>query len=695
MYNKIEGGTTINIQGLECNIPPEGYVWNIVTKQLEYRGVYSRSDKPEEQYWERIPHPDWYKDTMKRWDYYDKKKKDDDPEFYDEELEKYKNDQWDKRLNGTWIMIKGKATYLPGMYWFLLQCWPIDIGYAKFTKPHLKKFYFLEYCIQDPLCMGLIEVTKRRFLKTFIGGLFVTEYVTRTKMAIGALQSKTGGDAKKVFGKAIVFPFKKLPRFFRPEYDMSLGITPKTELRFQQTNVRGKKAEENIDKDELGSSIDFQSADAVAYDGQKIHRYFCDEWGKTVETNVFDRHEVVRYCLVDEEGRIIGKALYSTTVEKLDSEKDGVQEAALQLWDASNQLAKNPKGMTESGLYRFFQTADETKFFDIYGDPDIEKTIEDILIDRESARNPRALSARKKKEPRTIDEAFSADGDKSIFNTENIDKRKNELREKPIPMRKIIFYRDEQTQSIKWRDVIKTDGDFFWETSPDFDLKPQKDVYKFSDKLRCPTKEDDGAISVDSYSNSQGGQKFGSKASAWYGDRKLFKVTAHLYGRPNTKDDLHTQVLLCSEFKGVKTYYEFTSDDYERFFRERGRIKYLGKFPLGLISPVEIKKAGEKGPERYYGTPLTPYSLTQQHNNGIAYFEHHCDSIDFMVLLERAPKFDPYERTKFDAIVAFLIIISILMEPIRKPKPPQEALIKSYINNYGQENSSGHPAQTM
>lgn len=680
MYNIIEGGSIINIQGLQCHIPPEGYVWNIITKQLEYRGVFERAQNPLEQYWEREPLPVWYKDVMKRWDLYEKGKKENDPEFYDEDLEKYQREQWDKRLNGTWVMIKGVAIYLPGIYWYLLEWWPIDIGFAKFTRPHLMKFYFLQYCIEDPLCMGMIEITKRRFLKTFIGGLFVTEYPTRTKMAIGGIQSKTGADAKKVFGKAVVSPFKKQPRFFRPEYDMSLGVTPKTEMRFQQTNVRGKKAEDNIDKDELGSMIDFQSADIIAYDGQKIHRYFCDEWAKTVEANVFDRHEVIRYCLVDEEGRIIGKALYSSTVEQLESDKDGVQEAAQQLWDASDQYKKNPKGMTESGLYRFFQTADETKFFDIYGDPNVEKTIEDILIDRESAKNPRALSARKRKEPRTVDEAFSSNAETSIFNTINIDNRKKYLRENPIPTRKILFYRDEQTQQVKWRDVIKTDGDFFWEVTPDFDLNIRNDVYKYKDGLKVPIKQLDGAITVDSYSNSQGGRKYGSKASALYGDRVLFKVTGHLYGRPNVKDDLHRQVLLCAEFKGVKAYYEHTADDYERYFRERGRIKYLGLYPLSLIDPVKIKQAGEKGPERYYGTPITPYSLTKQHDNGVLYFEHHIDSIDFPIVLEKATKFDPYNRTESDIIVCLLINISILMEPIRKPTPPKEPLVRSYVN---------------
>ena len=39
MYEKIEGGTTINIQGLECNLPPEGYVYNIISNNRKYVNI--------------------------------------------------------------------------------------------------------------------------------------------------------------------------------------------------------------------------------------------------------------------------------------------------------------------------------------------------------------------------------------------------------------------------------------------------------------------------------------------------------------------------------------------------------------------------------------------------------------------------------------------------------------------------------
>lgn len=685
MYLEIPQGGKVDIQGLICHMPPEGYVFNIVSKKLEYIGIYSRSLKEEEQYWERFQYPQWYKEVTKKEDEYLKKKKEDDPPFYDQRYEDYKKQEWSRRLNGFWFMNKGKAVYLTGFYYMLLQWFNIDVGYAKFTIPHLKKTYFLQYCIEDPICMGMIDVTKRRFLKTFMGGLFVLEYVTRTKMVNGALQSKKGNDAKAVFAKAIVYPFRKFPRFFRPEYDMSLGINPKTEIRFQQTNIRGKKAEDGIDKDELGSMIDWGSADPIHYDGHKIHRYFSDEWGKTTEANVFDRHEVVRYCMLDEEGNIIGKALYSTTVEKLDSDKDGVQEAAKQLWEASDQNNREENGRTPSGLYRYFQTADESKNFDIYGHPDVEKTIKDILADREAARNnPRSLSARIRKEPRTIEEAFSDDEDKCVFNIINLNEREKFIKENPIPKRKVIFYMDEVSQEVRFRDINKSEEEFHWRFSPSCDLRKENSNKKVWDGNTVkPGNTREGAISVDSYSNSQGGRKYGSKASAWVGRKydvgnpDTGKAVGHLYGRPNTKEELHKQVMLAGIFFGFEVFYEHTADDYWAYFRERGKGGYLGRYPVSLIDPVK-----KETQERHRGTPITPFSLTKQLDNGIAYVEKYPERLDFEEFFPHAKKFDPYNRTESDMIVSWLILISVLFEPVHIPQSPKTPLIKVY-QNYG------------
>ena len=679
MYEKIEGGTIVDIQGLPCVLPPEGYVYNIITKKLEYVGIYKRSDDESEQYWERITLPTWYSSVMKKWDEFEKlKKADDESEFYDDKLEEYKKQEWGRRLNGFWYYKKGKPCYITGMHYMYMQWWSIDIGYPRFRTPDLEYFYFLQYCIEDPNCMGMLEVTKRRFGKTFRGGLFVTDYTTRTKMTNGTLQSKSGGDAKKVFSKAIVNPFRKLPRFFRPEYDMSLGVNPKTEMRFQKTNVRGKKAEGAVDKDELGSVIDWHSADPLAQDGMKVHRGFQDEWAKTIECDIYDRHEVMRYCVVDDEGNIIGKLLYSSTVEKLDSEKTGVQDGAKKLWDGSDQLNKGANGRTPSGLYRFFMRADRAKNFDIHGDPDIEKTRLEILADRETVKNnPRSLSARVRKEPLTIEEAFSTDSDKCIFNVMNIGERKVKLRENPIFKRKVWFYRDID-QVVRWRDITDKEEDFHWKITQ-FPQIGQENKYTYEGKTRQPNKVEDGAIAVDGYSNSQGGQKWGSRASAWIGRRynmldpqNTGKAIGWLYGRPQIKEILHEQIMLAAEFYGYKIFYEHNSDDYLSYFRERGRINYLGLYPLSTIDPA---KRGES--ERYRGFPTTPFSLTKQADTGIMYFESHIDSIDFEEILLDAEKFDPNNRTEFDITVSFLMLLVCLMETVTVSKR-KEPIVKTY-----------------
>ena len=622
--------------------------------------------------------PTWYADTMKKWDEFDKKKKDDELEFYDEKLEEFKRQEWDRRLNGFWYMNNGKPTYLTGLHYLYLQWWSIDIGYPKFRMPDLEKFYFMEYCIQDPLCMGMLEVTKRRFGKSFVAGLFVTEYTTRTKMTNGGIQSKTGSDAKKFFAKTVVNPFRRLPKFFRPEYDMSLGVNPKSEMRFQKTNVRGKKAEENVDKDELGSVIDHQSADTVAYDGQKLHRYVADECGKTTEVNVYDRHEVVRYCLLDDEGQIIGKALYTTTVEKLTTEKDGVQDAFKLLWEESNQEKRQDNGTTSSGLYRFFMSAKRTRNFDDFGHPDEEKTLAQILADRDTVKNnQRALSARIRKEPLTIDEAFSTDSDKCIFNVMNIGARESYLKENPKLKRHVIFYRDID-QVVRWREINDKEEDFHWVITQ-FPQAGEENKHTFDVKTRKPARVSDGAIAIDGYSNSQGG-KYGSKASAWIGRRydllnpeHTGKAIGHLYGRPQIKETLHEQVLLAAEFYGYQAWYEHNSDDYLSYFRDRGRVGYLGSYPLSTIDPAKRETA-----DRHKGFPTTPFSLTKQTDVGIMYFESHIDSIDFENLLEDAKKFDPNNRTDYDITVSFLMLIVCLMEPVQK-QIKREALVKSYV----------------
>ncbi len=687
MYLEIPQGSKINIQGLDCYIPPEGYVWNIATKQLEYRGIYSRSEKKEQQYWERVPLPSWYKETIKREDFYERKRKDGDEPFYDEQLEKYKAQEWDRRLNGFWYYNNGEPLYLVGSHYFYMQWWQIDIGYPEFRIPDLEYFYFLQYCIEDPQSMGMLEITKRRFGKTFRGGVFITEYPTRTKMTNGGIQSKTGGDAKKVFAKAVINPFKKLPRFFRPEYDMSLGITPKSEIRFQQTNIRGKKAEEGLDKEELGSLIDFMSADMVAYDGQKLHRYFSDEWAKTTEANIYDRHDVIRYCLLDDKGRIIGKALYSSTVEQLESEKDGVQEAAINLWNDSDQMNKGKDGRTASGLYRFFMTADRTRHFDLYGYPNTELTVTEILADRETVKhNQRSWAARVRKEARTIDEAFYAGNDKCEFNAENIINQIKLLESEPIFLRQVRFI---------WKDIIQYDI---------YNKPSVKKTVSFMDDakggwfiLEKPNKENSfkesgGHIEPSNKMMYQIGVDTTQDRIAANGSNPVivvFKKSCIIEGKEMglypvamwlspTRLDIHfdEEVLKACMWYGCTANYEVDRrTDFIFYFSKKKATRFLDWTPTIMQNPA--KRGGFK-PE--YGTRSgDPFQLSQQlqicknyidgDNNEV--YNGHVHRIMFPSLLTQLLKYDHLDRTKSDEVVGLMMALAPVLGEMQRPIIPQ------------------------
>ena len=697
MYSNIEGGTYINIQGLNCCIPPVGYIVDLKTKQLREVGVYSRSEIESEQYWERIKEPDWYWEVLKQEDKYNKQKTDDSKQFFDGRYESYKQQEWDRRLHGFWFMSNGKPIYLVGSHYFYMQHIKIDIGYPKFRTPDLEYFYFLQYVIEDPNCMGMLEVTKRRFGKTFRGGVFVLDYPTRTKMTNGTIQSKTGADAKKVFAKAVVDPFKKLPRFFKPEYDLSGGVTPKSELRFQNTNVRGKKAEENLEKEELGSLIDFYSADALATDGQKIHRKFDDEWAKTTECNIYDRHDVTRYCLMDDEGRIIGKVLYSSTVEVLETEKDGVQEAAINLWNDSDQMNKGENGRTASGLYRFFMTASRAKNFDIYGEPDVEKTIKEIYSERETVKhNQRSWAARVRKEPLTIDEAFYAGNDKCEFNAENINNQIKDLEANPVYLRQarlIINKKTTKSVVIGKQDKIKKEvnfmddekgGWFIYETP----LKPND----YSDRggFLEPQNTSMYQIGVDTTQNriaidgSNPSIVVFKKSIIVEGvERGLYPVA--MWISPTRLDiDFDEEVLKACLWYGCTANYEIDRrTDFYRFFCKENAQSFLEWTPTIARNPL---KRGFK-PE--YGTRSgDPFQLAQQLQVCKKYidgtdnevYNGHVHRIVFPTLLKELLKYQHLDRTKSDQVVGLMMALLPVFAESEMPK--HETQIRQLIPTY-------------
>lgn len=417
MYTPYKGGTVEKIEGIDIYVPPIGKVWNPITDNLDQIEILFKHLPKKDQYWRPTELPDKWKELRKE----EKKIQESDPDYFNPKLEAFREQEWHRRLSGVWFMNNGKPTYITGLHYFYLCYWKIDIGLPTFRMPDRELFLFVQYCVEDPNCLGLIEVTKRKQGKTFRAGVFSYEYISRTKNAYGGIQSKTGDDARdQVFSKSIITPFKHLPDFFRPVYDTAKGVTPKTELKFFHTTKKGKASlEEERNEEELESIIDWKTSGKFGYDGPKLHRYIGDEVGKTVDIDVKERHDVVKFCcMVDED--IIGKMYYTTTVE--DRESGG--EAFEKLWDDSNFHEKNANGRTRSGLYRYFLPAYKTMYFDKYGIPDEEKAKDFFRKERDALKDdPQALASFIRKNPFTIEEAFITDGEDCVFNAMVLNER--------------------------------------------------------------------------------------------------------------------------------------------------------------------------------------------------------------------------------------------------------------------------------
>lgn len=631
MYIQQQGGSTETIYGYLCQLPPFGYGMNVATKRMQKVDILKRSTKADEQYWQRTPLPaDWKKLRKK-----EETKQETDDEYFDPVLEAFRVQEWGRRLAGVWVYIKSKATYMVGLHYFYCNWWSIDIGYPDFRDPDRKFFYVLSYCIEDPRCGGLIEATKRRQGKTYRGGCFLYEEISRLKEVEGGIQSKTGTDAKEVvFKKAVVSPFKKLPDFFRPVFDTSKGLTPTSELKFAHTTKKGKRALEDIDVPELNSLIDWATSEIFAYDGRKKRRIFEDETGKTKDVDVYDRHQVIRYCL-ETDGAWTGFALKSTTVEEMESGG----KAFKKLWDHSNPDERDENGHTKTGMYRFMTPAYETLYFDKYGFPDIEKGKLYFLNRRAGlANDSRALSGEIRKNPFNEQEMFRIDGDACLYDSEKL---------------------NDQLDKLSWGKNFTTYGDFVW-----------KDGTRDTEVLWIPNKK--GNFEISYLPKSDMVNKVIKRGDQFYPNNKLqFVAGGDPYDYDQTKDSRRSNGTGFVKWKFSSLYADIIHNDslivryskrppmaniyYEEmikmcfffgceFLPERNKIGLIRYFQSRGYGSFLITLPGEREPG-IYASPKTHQEMIEITEEHIINNVHKCF---FQELLKQWLTFDPKNTEKFD-----------------------------------------------
>lgn len=453
MFKEIHGGRIYKIEDnafgfiYECWLPPIGYGKNSITGELQETDIIKRSDIPEEQYFERYTLPKDFKSRRVT----EKQRQEVDKYYFDPYLEQIRKREWNRRLCGIWFWNfnphKGvsELMYMTGQHYLYCTWWKFQGKFMDFRITDMEVWYLLSYCNEDPDCLGLNFLTRRKLGKTAISGCWAYERTSRrpTNQHCG-IQSKDDDGAEEVFKKAIVQPWQKLPDFFRPIYDLNKGDDP-SELRFFHTSRRGSTAMEERDgEDALESWIDYGPATEGYYDGPELDTYISDEAGKVEKKiSIKTRQDTVRYCS-EIEGRMKGKQLYTTTVETDDTTSDEHEFQEL-VYD-SNPLKRNDNNRTTTGLYTYFLPAHRAYFFDdVYGYPDVKRAEIHLLNTRRNLEEQgklRALASAKRKNPMTLKEAFSVDGEKSLYN--------------PILLQ-------EQIDKISWGDKFTEMGDLVWE----------------------------------------------------------------------------------------------------------------------------------------------------------------------------------------------------------------------------------------
>lgn len=610
---------------------------------------------------------------------------------------------------GYWFFSNGVPTYLSGKNYFYLQWWKLeDDIFPDYRDADRRYFLFLEHWESVLWCIGIGRGKKRREgASSQATSNLIYECIFFTNSNCG-LVSKTNIDSRDTFTDMVSFGYNQLPIFLKPrQLNRADSVT---ELVFAA----------RINKGEAGgkgnkSKVNYRAPVENAYDRGRMTRGLWDEGGKWPMDVKFSKFIAKVTKTMVKGAKRVGFAECPSTVNEMT--KGGGSEYK-KFWDGANQF-KNPGRKTKNRFVTYFTPAYDNYegFIDKYGMSVIDSPTEeqyDFLVEKWVVKDPNTgetvseiseediqMGARKyiysrreglegdlleeeiRQNPCTVKEMFEAANTDSVFNSHKIHLRQSEIDENPIPKRPILYYRD-LDQVVKWRNVDPKENSFHWRCTHIL-LPSEANKFVIVDGIRMPVRTHIGAMAVDGYSNSQGGRKYGSKASGWVGLKfdikdpyNTGKPTQHLYGRPATKEILHEQIMLCAEYNSFLVWYEHNADDYLSYFKDRGRLGYLGRYPMSTIDPTK-----RKDPDRFRGFPTTPFSLTKQLDTGIAYVENYCPLIDFEELLSNLLLFDPYDRTAFDTVVSFLILLVVLMEPESRPPPMKSSLVKVYDNpNY-------------
>jgi len=543
------------------------------------------------------------------------------PVKWEDEIEYIKR-MWYFRLNGFWFFNNGKPTYITGKHFYYMMFYPLDSGYPKYRDRDRKYWVFIDFCenhsfdfvkkdkndwaipeedtepdgtpiylmkdLGRRVVFGDVYPKMRREGATYRAQCNNLETISKLKNVWGGIQSRTDEDARSVFQKKLVRPWKRVPFFFRPYYTGSTN--PKNQLEFDIPSLRigagGALASTGAG---LESGIDFQPGDEGAYDGWKLHFQHDDEVGKNVKNDVWKRHLVGKECLSQDFGMSIhGYTSKTSTVGEMEK---GGGDKFKKMCDMSMYHQRNEIGQTPSGLFLFFMSSIDGLNCDEFGNSDLVDNERIIKAQRASLINNNDVVGwveKVRQYPIYYRECFSSSASDLGFNLYIIEQRLQELkmnqphcvrgdfvRENPLDrLSRVMFVEDPNNGRFVVSKQLKSGQTNRWMKNEFGHYMPLKSKYfAGSDSFRFNQTEgkrmSDGGIVV-KYGRDELVDE-GAQMSEMESDRY---VCTYQF-RPPTTDEYAEDVLMVCQYYGCQVLAEANVDVVNKKFEEWGFAGYL------------------------------------------------------------------------------------------------------------------------
>jgi len=676
-------GTIIEIQGLRIALP--------ATDE-----PYKRSEKQEEQFWQRFEYPKELQRIKTRFDW------EEYPIDFKEKWYDYIDQEFKRREEGFHFYNCGSPVYITGTHYMYLQWSKIDIGAPEYRDSNRLFFIFWEACKADRRCYGICYLKNRRSGFSFMASAELVNQATISSDARFGILSKSGADAKKMFTDKVVPISVNYPFFFKPIQD---GMDrPKTELAYRvpASKLTRRKLETNeqlAELEGLDTTIDWKNTGDNSYDGEKLKILAHDESGKWERPdNILNNWRVTKTTL-RLGSRVVGKCMMGSTSNALDKGGDNFKK----LYYNSDVTKRNKNGQTTSGLYSLFIPMEWNYegFMDSFGLPvftnpkDPVKTIDGGNIttgviqhwnnEVEGLKNDQdALNEYYRQFPRTEQHAFRDETKDSLFNLTKI-YQQIDINEELNNTSSIAV------GSFQWLNGVKDsqvefypnkNGRFLVSWVPP--LKLQNNIIR-KNGIKYPGNEHIGAFGCDSYDISGTVDGRGSKG-ALHGLTKFSMEDAppnHFFleyiARPQTAEIFFEDVLMALCFYGMPILAENNKPRLLYYLKRRG---YRG---FSINRPDKIYNKLSATEREIGGIPNSSEDIKQAHAAAIEYYiENYVGHLEtrygdmyFQKTLDDWSRFNINNRTKHDASISSGLAIMACNKNKYRPVPVR---IKKDIN---------------